>query len=177
MGLAFWNNLLFAWPVNEPVVAFQGVATAGAPSVSNPDNYQFSIRLDPCPGPAACSSYPIADYPGGNMAIATDAAGHASLWASGRMLNGATPVGELFGYAINQSATTGTGLLTPIFNSAKAAYCSSMTGSLESGAWVPSSFAQPTLAHGHVAVPTSKARDKSGTPIPGGLVLVFGACP
>ena len=37
MGLAFWNNFLFAWPVSEPVVAYHGVATPGAPSVSNPE--------------------------------------------------------------------------------------------------------------------------------------------
>ena len=177
MGLAFWNNFLFAWPVNEPVVAYQGVATQGAPSVSDPDNYQFATRLDPCPGPAVCSSYPAANYPGGNMAIAANGAGNATLWASGHMVNGAQLVGELLGYAINPNVTTGMGLLTQIFNSQKAPNCSSMTGSLQTGGWVPSTFAQPTLAHGHVSVGVAKARNKAGADIVGGLALVFGACP
>jgi hypothetical protein len=177
MGLAFWNNFLFAWPVNEPVVAYHGVATQGAPSVSDPDNYQFSTRLDPCPAPSVCSSYPAADYPGGNMAIAANAAGKATLWASGRMVSGTQLLGELIGYAINENATTGTGLLTPIFNSGNAKYCSSMTGSLGKDAWIPSSFAQPTLAHGNVSVALSKARTTSGADIAGGVVLVFGTCP
>ncbi len=111
------------------------------------------------------------------MAIAANDAGDATLWASGRMISGTQILGELIGYSINESATSGTALLTPIFNSGNAKYCSSMTSSLGKDAWIPSSFAQPTLAHGNVSIALSKARNTSGADIAGGIVLVFGTCP
>lgn len=171
MGFAWWNNYLFAWPWNEPVIGYHGAATAGPPV-----NYTFSTKIDPCPGykTSPCAAFPATNYyaGGGRLAIAANAFTNATLW--GVQYNPSSLTGELWGWAINTGPPASlTNIFNPTISATNAANCTGLP-TLPSY-WVPSTYAEPTLVNGKVYVPAFEAYS-GATLLTGGGVLVYGLC-
>lgn len=188
--LAFWNDLLFVWPINESVEVFQGNYTS--------TSYSFgtSPTFDPCLTTGNCSGSPNPPFPrasplseGGVMALAVGSSSTATLWGLVPRKNTAsTPSyvwGALYAYTITPGTpgpppTTAT--LTYIWDSNTGQNCSSPPAT----GWFTTSFTEPTLANGAAYVPAVCAVTDNnqyqncgavGTGAVASGILVFSACP
>jgi hypothetical protein len=184
------DNLMFIWPSNETIMAYQGTYTAGTPN-----NFQFGSRINQCSGGAThCTNFPraAASSAGGAMAIAAD---HTTPNGLNCTSPTTTPCIEL--WSIVPAYQTGLGSLY-VYNvpsSGNLAYLWDSSAqactSPPLSNWYPTAFTEPTLAeiqesataYGAVYVPTVCGVasgpltncDQAGTPVSG--VAVYTHCP
>ncbi len=180
--LAWFNDLMFVWPVNESVEVFQG-------SLTNSNNtYSFGTTpvYDPCLTSGNCTGttppFPPSNQnsEGPGMALAADSSNDATLWAIVPQHNsaGATTAGTLYAYTVNSN-----GSLTHIWDNVTGHNCSSPPAT----GWLVPSFTEPTLANGAVYVPTYCSVTNGGhyatcsaAASAGGVasgIIVFTTCP
>ena len=146
--LAWNNNLLFVWPVNETVEVFQGTYD------STTKNYSFGTSpvFDPCdPG---CSEFPATSQKslGAPMAVAANNSASpyplATLWAVVPDANNL--LGSLYGYTVNGNPSNppvGSLGSAPVWywdNGSTTHPCSTTPSSITG--WFGTSFTEPTLA-------------------------------
>jgi len=183
--LAWFNDLLFVWPVNEAVEVFKG-------SFSNSNNtYSFPTTptYDPCKTANNCSGVTHPPFPAANvnsegpgMALAANSPTDPTsitLWGVVPQGNsvGAYLWGTLYAYTVNSDAS-----LTHIWDNVTGHNCSSPPAT---GFFTPS-FTEPTLANGAAYVPAvcvvtngtpyQKCSAVPSTVIASG-VLVYSTCP
>jgi hypothetical protein len=161
--MAFWNDLLVVWPVNESPMIYKGTFTT-TPTTTytfpvNSTTGNGSPTFDPCTyyGSSKCTAnnnFPPSNVnsPGSvQMAIAANGTTAATLWAIVPQSNsaGSNIWGSLYAYQLS----TSTPQLTYKWDSYNSQNCSSPPAT----GWYTTAFTEPTLANGAAYVPTTCA--------------------
>lgn len=180
--LAFWNDLLFVWPINESVEVFQGTYSSTSYSFGTSPAFDPCLTSGNCTGSAPAFPRSNPNSEGGVMALASDSSGDATLWGLVPRQNTASPASYVWGWLYAYTVGSG-GTLTHIWDSGSGHNCSSPPAT----GWFTTSFTEPTLANGAAYVPavcavkgtTTQYSNCSSVPsanIASG-VLVFSTCP
>ncbi|MGA2590580.1 MAG: hypothetical protein ABSH32_11730 [Bryobacteraceae bacterium] len=193
--MAFWNDLLVVWPINESVEVYKGTF-ATSPTTS----YTFPVSgttgngiptFDPCLTSGNCGQF--LNFPPANvhsaggtpMAIAANGTTAATLWGIVPQPNLATsPTSYIWGTLYAYQISTTSPQLTYEWDSYNHQHCSSAPAT----GWYATSFTEPTLANGAAYVPTvctiKNGNTYSNCPTAGGVtgaiesgIIVFSTCP